>query len=76
MTSPWAAPNAEPDIARAADAAERWVVRAAVLEPHHIARFESTFREHLERLEAALSPNRPQQKSTPDHNDPRGGGEA
>lgn len=56
MTSPWAAPGAEPDISRAADTPECWLVRAAVLEPHHIARFESAFREHLERLEATLPP--------------------
>ncbi|MFT4978570.1 MAG: small-conductance mechanosensitive channel [Myxococcota bacterium] len=57
LGSPFIAPDAEPEISRSDSHPEHWIVRAAVLEPHHIAHFEGTFRE---RLEASLSQDRPQ----------------
>lgn len=55
LSSPWVAPGAEPEISRA-DSAQHWIVRTPVLEPRHVPRFTGAL---LERLEGALSPERP-----------------
>lgn len=51
LGAPWCSPGAEPEISHTAAADAPWTVRIAVLEPHHIPQFQSTF---YERLEEAL----------------------